>query len=538
MSDNAKRLFALFRGFEGAHGTYSAPEKEIKPTGIKWGIKNSARTKREPPTVELFVKHLAGEYPLGIIPITEQGGCWWGGIDVDDYSINPLVVIQKIESAKLPLVPVTSKSNGLHLFMFMQKPEQAALVQSVLQNLAARLGLSSSEIFPKQTKVIAEKGDVGNWLCLPWLGTTFDGKLSEQTGIKKTGARQTLEEFLNFAEGHKVSHDTLLSLDDGAPKPKPSPPSPGGGGTEGGDPFSDGPPCLVHLAEQGVPDGGRNSTLFMMALYYVRKYGLEGPWKAKLEEANRLFFNPPLDASEVSGIINSVVKKAPEGEDGYKYTCKTQPMASHCQSKLCRGRRFGIGNAEQTPKISGVSKLASEPVLWFINVGDIRIECTTQQFQQFMMFHALCMDKLNVSFNFIKQADWMTMVGEAMSHEVTIIDVPPEVSILGHFKELLEEFCTDRQIADDKEELLRSLPWKGVDEQRVYFKLSALQTFLDRQNFKHYNRTKLTQKIKELGGGDQFFNLKNRGVNVWYVPLSLFSPPPAYSIPPIEQGPI
>lgn len=279
----------------------------------------------------------------------------------------------------------------------------------------------------------------------------------------------------------------------------------------------------------------------MFALYYIRKYGFEGPWRKHLEDANRLFFNPPLDAGEVSSVISSVIKKAPkDGEDetGYKYTCKTQPMASHCQSKLCRGRRFGIGSAEELPKISGVSKLESDPPLWFVNVGDVRIECTTQQLQQYTYFHALCMEKANTCFLAIKQPDWLVIVNGAMSHEVTSIEVPPEVGVFGHFKELLEEFTTDRQVADDKEELLRGLPWKDIEENRIYFKLSALQTFLDRQGFKHYNRTKLTQKIRELGGGDHFFNLKNRGLNCWYVPVSVFSFPLVYSIPPIAKGPI
>jgi hypothetical protein len=534
---NAERLAALFRGFESAHGTYGEPQREHKPTGVKWGIKTSARTLRTAPTIDLFQRHLEGSYPLGIIPITSRGGCFWGSIDVDDYSLNPLEIVQKIENNSYPLIPVSSKSGGLHLFVFLTVEQPASLVQSVLQNVAARLGLSNSEIFPKQTEVLSDRGDVGNWLCLPFLGTTFGGKFSEQTAIKKTGARFTLEEFLNFAEQHRVTPEKLQELDASFRGTKTKSASP----TDKEEPqaFMDGPPCLQHLAYQGVPDGGRNSTLFMMGLYYIRKE--EGNWRRKLEEANRLFFNPPLDSGEVLSVINSIERKAPKGDsEGYKYTCKTQPMASHCNSKLCRTRKFGIGSSEEIPKLTGISKLNTEPPLWFVNIGDLRIEATTEQLQQYTKFHALCLEKGNVCFRAMRQQDWLAALGDAMQHEVTIIDISPEVGLTGQFKELLEEFLTDRATAENKDELLRGLPWRDIETEKVYFKLSALQSFLDRQNFKAFGRSKITQRIREIGGDREFFTLRdNRGINVWFVPTTAlpYSSTPL-PLPDLERGPL
>ena len=52
----AERLANLFKGAQNGHGTFGIPEKETKPTGFKWGIKNTARTKRTPPTLDLFQK--------------------------------------------------------------------------------------------------------------------------------------------------------------------------------------------------------------------------------------------------------------------------------------------------------------------------------------------------------------------------------------------------------------------------------------------------------------------------------------------------
>ena len=533
----AERLANLFRGSKEGHGTFGQPEKETKPSGVKWGIKTTARTKRIPPTLDLFQKHIEGTYPLGIIPITERGGCYFGAIDVDDYSVNPLDIISRIDSGHYPLIPTLSKSGGLHLFLFCQDEQPASLVQNVLNHFAAKLGLAGSEIFPKQTQVLSERGDLGNWIALPLLGTTYEGKFSEQTGVKKTGARMTPEEFLTVCEKARVTTEDLVKYEQETERKKKPTPTKDKVIKLVDVPFADGPPCLEHLSSQGVPDGGRNNTLFMMGLYYIRVE--EATWKQRLEDANRQFFNPPLDSAEILKLIQSIEKKGGrDQENGYRYTCKASPMSSHCNSKLCRGRRYGIGSAEETPKISGITRMNSDPPIWFVNVNDVRIEASTDQLQNYYRFQALCLDR-GTMFRTMKQADWIGLLGDAISQGVDSLDVPSDVGIAGQFKELLDEFLTDRQIAEDKEELLRNLPWRDEEKQRIYFKLAALQGFLEKQNFKHYTRGKLVSKIKDLGGDHGFFTLKgNRGLNVWYIPFSALPDSPSYNLPELKKGPI
>jgi hypothetical protein len=533
----AERLANLFKGSQSGHLSFDNPQKESKPTGQKW--KPTAYTRRTPPTLDLFRKHVDGTYPLGVIPITERGTCWFGAIDVDDYSLNQLDLVAKIESNKLPLIPTISKSNGLHLFLFAEEEVSASLMQNVLRHFAAKLGLGNAEIFPKQTEVLSERGDLGNGIYLPLLGTDFNGKLAEQTGLKKTGAKYGKEEYLSHCEKSKVTTSELLRYESETDRKKKP--------TLNKDddkvihltdePFSDGPPCLQHLAGQGISSGGRNSTLFMIGLYYIRVN--ETTWRERLEEANRLFFQPPLDSKEVSLIIQSIEKKGGrDPENGYKYTCRTQPMAGHCNSKLCRGRKYGVGTAEETPRVSGISKMTSDPVIWFISVGDHRIELTTDELQNYYRFQAKLMEK-GTTFRTMKQSDWIVLVADAMQQGIELVEVPADAGISGHFKELLEEFLTDRQMAEDKEELLRNLPWKDDEKQRVYFKLSALQSFLEKQNFKAYTRGKLVSRIKDLGGDHHFFLLKNgRGLNTWFLPLSVLPNAPVYSIPELKKGPI
>ena len=142
-------------------------------------------------------------------------------------------------------------------------------------------------------------------------------------------------------------------------------------------------------------------------------------------------------------------------------------------------------------------------------------------------------------FRTLKQADWIILVADAFAQGIETIEMPPEVGLKGQFKELLEEFLTDRQMAEDKEEILRNIPWRDEEKQRVYFKLSALQGFIEKQNFKHYTRGKIVSRIKDMGGDHAFFVLKgNRGVNVWYVPFSALPNAPSYSMPELKKGPI
>src|SRR6187549_134537 len=119
MKKIAQRIMDLFEGSETHHGTHGAPE--LDENGVKWNIKTTARTLRGPATLELWQEHLSGKTPLGVIPIRNDSTCRWGSVDIDEYDVDAVEVVGKVEAAKLPLVPCRSKSGGLHLFMFAQE---------------------------------------------------------------------------------------------------------------------------------------------------------------------------------------------------------------------------------------------------------------------------------------------------------------------------------------------------------------------------------------------------------------------------------
>jgi hypothetical protein len=195
-----------------------------------------------------------------------------------------------------------------------------------------------------------------------------------------------------------------------------------------------------------------------------------------------------------------------------------------------------VGGDDDFPIISGLSVLDTEPPLWFVDVNDTRLELTTDELQNYRLFHRACMERLCVCFRMMKTTDWLMVVSQAMKNAVKI-ETAAEVSYKGQFYELLEEFVTDRHKAMTREEILLGRPWHDPKIGRHYFRLKDLTRYLERANFRVYSPGQVTQRLRDLGGDKGFFNLKGIGVNVWYVP-DKFVPMPSIELPDVEEEPI
>tara|TARA_R100001082_G_scaffold30273_1_gene15206 strand:+ start:3582 stop:4070 length:489 start_codon:yes stop_codon:yes gene_type:complete len=155
---------AIFDGLEEAFGTY-----RIDKTQANGKMSGRAALVREPRTKDHWLGHLSGKGDsLGIIPINADNKCKWGCIDIDQYPLDHKSLVEKIRRMKLPLVVCRSKSGGAHCFLFTTDWVEAKDMQQTLQHISAALGYGQSEIFPKQIKLQLERGDVGNFLNLPY----------------------------------------------------------------------------------------------------------------------------------------------------------------------------------------------------------------------------------------------------------------------------------------------------------------------------------------------------------------------------------
>ena len=256
---------------------------------------------------------------------------------------------------------------------------------------------------------------------------------------------------------------------------------------------------------QGFPKGTRNSGLFNVGVFLRKKY--PDDWEKRLEDVNMQYMQPPLGAQEVLTIGKQLQRK------DYFYRCNDQPIASHCNSPLCRTRKHGIGANGGTPLFSNLTKQDSDPPIWFLDVEGGRLELETDDLLNQNRFQRKCMDALNKIPPKVKENVWRQIIQQLLD-ALTVVEVPKESSTEGHFMELLESFCTERP-ARERDELLLHNPW--TNKGKTYFRLADLMEYLHRHNFKEYQRNRLTSKLKQLNGEPYFFNIKGKGVNVWYI---------------------
>lgn len=511
----ALRMMQLFAGSESAHGTHGEPDAPAARG--KCAIKSTARTLEGPATVDLWQQHLDGRTPLGVIPIRRDGSCLWGSIDVDEYDRDLLGLIAEVHRRKLPLVPCRSKSGGLHLFLFAEEAVSAAEVQSALSSAARTLGLKGAEVFPKQQS-LAEDG-VGNWMVMPYFGGTFGGKLREQVGVKKTGAEQNVEEFLRAAEDARVSCDQIRNL--------VGPNSPG----VKEDDFADGPPCLQRLAATGFPAGSHNNALLMIGVYLKRAYPTG--WQRRLQEAN-VRYELNQSADEVATLTRSLAKR------DYEYTCKAVPMVDSCDSKVCRTRQHGVGGSAdgRTPELISVVKIKSDTPRWLVTVvgSNQQVEIDDiRDLSRCIRFVDQCAAQLGLMFRIDKSNLWADKVNAVLT--VAEVREPEEdTTLLDEFRELVEEFVTNRARGERKDDLLSGRPWEDEERGRHYFRIADLLKFLHRQSMRDIDRPTTARMIRKLGGDCQEYpmTLKGKNVRVWWVPSGAVHATPSLDPPPLK----
>jgi hypothetical protein len=196
----------------------------------------------------------------------------------------------------------------------------------------------------------------------------------------------------------------------------------------------------------------------------------------------------------------------------------------HCQSALCRTRKHGVasGNTEGLPVISGLSVLPTDPPLWFIDVGEHRIELTTQELVNYRNFQTVCTERFYKRFEGMTQKAWDVVISHAL-REVNRIEVTEEVGYGGQFIEILDDFINNHKQSNSRDEILLGLPWLDEEDPDItkhlyWFRLKDLQKFLNDANFKIYTRGQMITRLRSIGGDNSFFNLKGKGTRVWSVP--------------------
>ena len=440
-------------------------------TNEKGKADGKAFIKRQQVTDDLWEDHLAGKDPaLGVIPINENNMCKWGCIDVDVYNVDHLVLMRNIKGFSFPLVTFRSKSGGAHLFLFAKEFIPASLMQSKLKAMADALGYAGSEIFPKQTEILVERGDTGNFLNLPYHG----GARGLRYAIKAGGEAASLESFYSIYDEWSQTKQEIEQITVKETKIE--------------EVFEQGPPCLNRLATEGFGEGSRNNSLFNIAVYCKKAFE---DWENQVGQYNQKYMDPPLSYQEVQLVIKSVTRK------GYdKYRCKEQPICGVCNAAKCRTKKFGVGfEDEQMPELNTLTKIKSNPPQWFLNVAGNRVELKTEQLHNPNLFAIAVLDQANVVSPIPKAKDWREVHLKMLMQNLQEIEPLESLDPINQIVNLLYDFTVNRPAARTKEDMLNKMSW--TDDGHTYFRMDDFYSFCKRNNWE-IDKIKTGNLIKTL----------------------------------------
>ena len=340
--------------------------------------------------------------------------------------------------------------------------------------MSEALGFGGSEIFPKQTEILVERGDTGNFLNLPYHGDTLGFRYT----FLENGEEASLEEFYKIYDD---SVQTKAQIESIVVKGK----------VVKEEAFKDGPPCLNKLADEGFGEGSRNNALFNVAVYH--KQANPDNWEDKVMEDNTKWMNPPLNYKEVQALLVSVNKR------GYdKYRCKDQPICGVCNAAKCRTKRFGVGfEEEQMPEMDTLSKIASNPPQWFLNVDGKRIELKTEQLHNANLFALALLDQANIISPIPKAKDWREIYLKQLMLNLEEIEPLESLNSNEQLENLLYDFTVHRAQARTKEDILNKAAWTDDDKKITLFKMDDFFAFAKRNNWE-MDKTKTGNLLKQL----------------------------------------
>lgn len=491
-----EQLMHLFRGSNKARGMFI---ETISKDPLKPKTKGKAATIPQGPTLKHWTDHYYGNVGLGIIPITEEDMCYWGVLDVDgnlnpkapahawpclnkDGTVDHIKLQEEIQKNQLPLVCCYSKSKSAHCFLFVEEAIPASSMRSLLEEMASKLGVGGCEIFPKQDKLDKTRGDLGNWLNMPYFGNTRLGILL----TNGTLVEQDIDTFLSFAIQKRLTNeqlgaftntlrtdiDTLEEVLEGAP------------------------PCIQHILHQGIPDGTRNITLFNIAIYCRKKYGEN--FREEFAKLHERFVDEPLSFRELENICSSVEKK------DYNYQCKDPVLKRHCNANICRDKDYGIDFSSEIKSLKSATRILTDPVVYAIEVEmeaglpHVLYVETDQLFSQ-DQFRKECSYQLHKTFVPIKLNDWnetcVRLINTAVNQEP-----PYEMTVHGQLFRHLQNYLVNRaqykKVALSEEEGV----FHDIDKHFIYFRLDGFKAYLVRKGVyaQSLSRWKLSQLLENL----------------------------------------
>jgi hypothetical protein len=524
--DNKERKFIeTFTGLQRAFGTANLTKLSIDPSTGKakpvYGWSYNEITEKD------YLDHLNGRQSIGIQPCDDKGMAKFGAIDIDDkqhsYSNFPYKkYLDIIAEHKLPVVPVKSKSGGLHLYLFVKEPIRAVAIRNFLEGLLFTLKLPTNiEIYPKQTELGKDsegKWNMGQYINLPYYNKT------ERVAFNLDGTTFTFDQFINVVEANTYSADELeeftlehtRSLLNG-----------------GGEEFNDGPPCLAILTKNKLRDG-RDRFLYNYMVFAKKKY--PDDWEKMVIAAPGKYFEP--GANNVIDWTEEKTKKKLKSwvRETKGHTCTEDPIQPVCMKAECRKRAFGYLSDKKRvfPALSGLQKITyAEPEYTFnvtLSDGQTTKEVRAKNIKQIIELdniRAIIGAAADMIPPKIKQNEFQDILDNLFPPKLT---TPPPKGTTPD--ELLHEYLL-QYLNGPKAETFAAFKTGAVfiENNQAFFVYSSFYATLKNKEWKE-NRGKTGERIERLYkavlGVDKRFpknktdDSSNNPVNVLQLPLDKF----------------
>lgn len=494
------RFAALYRGYVKAYGQYEIPKNKSLQPGEK--NKGKAWTVQGEITTAVLRDHLDGQGPgLGVIMLCADDTCWFGAIDVDDYTVDHAKLCALIDKHQLPVVVCRTKSGGAHLYVFFTEAIPASIVRDRLDEWRAALGLSpKTETFPKQ---IGRAGDeVGNWINVP-----YQNAENTLRYCLKCGKSMQFDAFLDWAEEHRVTPEYMGK--------------PFFVATGNEDLFWEGPPCLQAIHSQGgFVEGTRNEGMFSVGVYLIKRFG--DTWASKMDDYNAEMAKLP--SVEIAGLIKNIGKK----KDKYFYACKRPPLNSFCQRRACLAREFGVGDAgTASAKVEILSVIrydhpAPDPPLWSFEINGRRVMVDNDTFYSRDQLNKAIMAQAGCVPLHMPPARWLRQLNELVQ-SADITPMPEDASPTGQLWERIEMFLQQGVNAMSKEEVLTGKVYR--EDGKAYFRSVDLFAYLDARRIKYRNEQMVWQLLRKHGAEKVVWSFGKKpnvvAANVWGMPYNV-----------------
>ncbi len=474
----------LFKGRDDVHGYYGLLNTNASDRGKRTG---KAATRRQPVTPEKWTAHIEGRERLGIVPVLQDGTCWWFCIDVDHYQETGLLeeIAAKIEELSLPLVMTRSKSGGAHLWCFFSEPMNAGRAIIVANAMKKRLDLPAGhvDIFPAQAKT----EDVGNWMNMPYFGDQCHGAGSDGK------QNQSLEQFEAYANS-SIVHPSDLDI---AVKK---------GKTKVAKPTSDLPPCIDFMLEEGVPDGGRNNTVTHVAVVFKRKY--PDTWEEEVDKFNQEKCDPPLDRAEMRQIKTSVRNK------DFGYLCdKVIASGVPCDKGLCKKRDFGVGGkSDGGVPIDSMEKIDGEEPIYRVTMYEKTFQIDLETLFNFQKFRKAVLGATNKFLPNMKNDEWAEQCQEVLDL-MAISDAAPDTQMAERVLSNFKRFAVGSTSESLDTALTRGLPFYDETHKHIVFRGDDFMQLIDR-NLK-IDRDRTWVYMRESGCVQNVYTVGDKKEKLW-----------------------